>query len=201
MAKAFTDQEKEYIKRQLLEAAKVCLKLYGIKKTTVDELTRRCQISKGAFYTFYKTKELLFWDVMNMLHEAAHLYMDEAVNRLDEISSEGLAEALFNTYKYIYNTFPLVFLENSEIEYLIRKLPQEVIEEHHAEDRDMIQCLKPYFPKMTDEDSDVLTGSLRLIFLGSMHADEVGQGIFDKALKLSLEGIINTSWNQVHEED
>jgi AcrR family transcriptional regulator len=40
-------KEREYIKKRLMEEAQDCLRLYGIRKTTVDELVKRANIPKG----------------------------------------------------------------------------------------------------------------------------------------------------------
>lgn len=70
MPKTFTDKEREYIKKRLMEEAQDCLRLYGIRKTTVDELVKRANIPKGTFYLFYDSKELLFYDsVKGMFRE------------------------------------------------------------------------------------------------------------------------------------
>ncbi len=60
MGTAFTDNEKNIIKTKLKACASSCMSKYGIKKTTVDELVKEVGISKGAFYKFYDSKELLF---------------------------------------------------------------------------------------------------------------------------------------------
>lgn len=69
MPKTFSDSERAYIRRRLMEEAKECLGLYGIRKTTVDELVKRVKIPKGTFYLFYESKELLFFDVFCTLHD------------------------------------------------------------------------------------------------------------------------------------
>lgn len=52
MARSFAEQEKERIRKNLLEACKRSWAQYGYKKTSVDELCREAGISKGAFYLF-----------------------------------------------------------------------------------------------------------------------------------------------------
>ena len=77
MVAAFTAEEKEVIKRKLHTVAKECLQRYGVKKTTVDQMAALVDISKGSFYNFYSSKEMLFFavleeyqiDVMNHLTE------------------------------------------------------------------------------------------------------------------------------------
>lgn len=60
MARSFTEREKENIKRSLQETCKRSWTQSGYKKTSVDDLCRQAGISKGAFYLFYESKEVLF---------------------------------------------------------------------------------------------------------------------------------------------
>ena len=53
MPRAFSEAEKSFIKERLLQEAEACLSLYGVRKTTVDELVQRVKIPKGTFYLFY----------------------------------------------------------------------------------------------------------------------------------------------------
>ena len=69
MPKCYSDQEREYIKKRLKEEAAVCMGRFGIRRTTVDELVKRVNIPKGTFYLFYKSKELLLFDVIQEQHE------------------------------------------------------------------------------------------------------------------------------------
>ncbi|MGH2331574.1 TetR/AcrR family transcriptional regulator [Thermoanaerobacter mathranii] len=44
--------------KRLIAAAKECLQKYGVKKTSVEQLTKMAGISKGSFYIFYGSKEI-----------------------------------------------------------------------------------------------------------------------------------------------
>ena len=61
MAKAFDDNERKLIKDKLKEGALLFIQQQGVRKTSVDELVKYANISKGAFYLFYTSKELLFF--------------------------------------------------------------------------------------------------------------------------------------------
>ena len=56
MPRAYSDQERAYIRQRLHEEAILCIKQYGMRKTSVDELVRRVNIPKGTFYLFYPSK-------------------------------------------------------------------------------------------------------------------------------------------------
>ena len=64
MPKAFTEQEKELIRKRLLEQGYKQFSAYGLRKTNIEEVASACGISKGAFYLFYPSKEALFMDVV-----------------------------------------------------------------------------------------------------------------------------------------
>ena len=67
MPKAFSEHEKETIRAQMREKAKKLFEKQGIKKTSVDELAQAVDISKGAFYHFYESKEELFIEILEGL--------------------------------------------------------------------------------------------------------------------------------------
>ena len=54
MAKAFDDNERKLIKDKLKEGALLFIQQQGVRKTSVDELVKYANISKGAFYLFYR---------------------------------------------------------------------------------------------------------------------------------------------------
>ena len=56
MPRAYSDQERAYIRKRLHEEAVLCIKQYGMRKTSVDELVQRVNIPKGTFYLFYPSK-------------------------------------------------------------------------------------------------------------------------------------------------
>lgn len=64
MPKAFTEEEKEQIKSQILETAVELFHDKGTKSINIQELTRRAGIAQGSFYSFWKDKDALVMDVM-----------------------------------------------------------------------------------------------------------------------------------------
>lgn len=190
MPKSFTENEREYIKRRLKEEAKECLNLYGIKKTTVDELVKRVNIPKGTFYLFYDSKELLLFDVINDVQDEIQSHIISELQVLNgNIDSEELTELLFMLYKKVENTFLLNILTNGELELLMRKLPLDVVEKHFVQDDMIIEKILRVIPHKPDLDIKHFSGALRGIFLSMLHKREIGEDVFDGSLKLMIRGI------------
>ncbi len=63
MPRAFTEVERDAIRAKLLQAGRDCFLRYGLKKTTIEDLTRPAGIAKASFYLFFDNKERLFIEV------------------------------------------------------------------------------------------------------------------------------------------
>ena len=64
MPRTFTEIEKEVIRKQLLEKGDQCFSRYGLKKTSIEDITNLAGIGKGTFYNFFNSKEELFVEVL-----------------------------------------------------------------------------------------------------------------------------------------
>ena len=53
-ALAFTDYETEQLRKALLRETRHCAVTLGMKKTSVEQLTKAVGIAKGSFYKFYE---------------------------------------------------------------------------------------------------------------------------------------------------
>lgn len=60
MPRAFTAVEKETIHDRLMETGRACFLRYGLKKTTIEDLTGPAGIAKASFYLFFHSKEDLY---------------------------------------------------------------------------------------------------------------------------------------------
>lgn len=192
MPKAFTENEREIIKEKLKSEARICLKNYGVRKTTVNELVKRVNIPKGTFYLFYESKELLFFDVFIDLHN--HLqgdFIKELSNFNGEITSDKLSSTLFNTFKAIDDSFMIDLIYKGDLELIMRKLPEDIVKSHQGQDDHTFSLLLKLIPSVKENNIKTFSAALRAIFLTTLHKREIGEEIFYDMIKLLLKGICN----------
>ena len=79
---AFTDYETEQLRRTLLKETRHCAVTLGMKKTSVDQLTKAVGIAKGSFYKFYESKEMLFFAVLEDIHAGLYGVADQVLETL-----------------------------------------------------------------------------------------------------------------------
>lgn len=191
MPKKFSENEKAYITKRLKEEAMKCLSTYGVKKTTVDELVKRVNIPKGTFYLFYESKELLLFDAINELHNEVQNKLMQDMSALSEgITVDNLTDFLFQLYQEVNQSGLLSFMMNGEMELLMRRLPEETVKDHLAHDDLNMEQFFSFLPLKEEKNIEVYSGAFRAIFLTMPYKREIGEVIFEDALRLMLRGLV-----------
>ena len=197
MATAFTAEEKEVIRKKLHKVAKECLQRYGVKKTTVDQMAVMVDISKGSFYNFYSSKEMLFFAV---LEEYQIDVMDRLTEQLDmeaKIDTNRLVQLLYDFYQDFRYSFMYTIFKNHEMELLVRKLPKEVITNHHLIDDRMVKKIVSRINIRENVSVEIVSALFRTIAMTILHIEEIGEEQFDTTLKLVIQGVVE----QITKED
>src|SRR5260221_613020 len=125
MPNAFTAQEKELIRRRLLEQGYKQFSAYGLRKANIEELAEAAGISKGAFYLFYASKEALFMDVVEQVEQRFRQEIFAMVD-LPGPSPRARLFALLQHAFHRVKTIPLLqFLTGSDYDLLFRPRPKK----------------------------------------------------------------------------
>jgi AcrR family transcriptional regulator len=135
MTRSFSEQEKEDIRRRLLDLGLKHFSTYGFKKTNVDEIARSAGISKGAFYRFYESKELLFMDVIEQVEVRGR----EEIMKVIDLPGPSPRARFYAILKRAFNLFgemPIMqFFSAGDFSMLVNQVPTEKFREHIASDQ------------------------------------------------------------------
>lgn len=191
MPKCYTQQEKEQIRKRLHEEAMSCMELYGMKHTTVDELVKRVKIPKGTFYLFYKSKELLLFEVLMELHERVEqqLYTLAAQINPQTVTASQLTELLFQIFKTASEMPILNTITPEDVDLLARKLPPEILQEHMGHDTNVAEQLFAAFPMKQGVKLDTISAASRGIYFSTLHKTEIGES-YDEGLRCLIRGLV-----------
>lgn len=189
MATAFTDEERERIREDLKEAARDYLARYGVRRTTVDQLVDRAAISKGSFYNFYKQKEILFFQVLEEYQLELIEELNQSLQEEENIGVEGFTQLIFQLLQDVRKSFLMNIIENKEIEYLFRRLPRELIKDHHSLDSLLMGKIMKNVRLKKGADPDLLAAAFRALAMNLIYIEEIGVEEFDCMLKLLIRGI------------
>ena len=197
MATAFTTEEKEVIRKKLHKVAKECLQRYGVKKTTVDQMAAMVDISKGSFYNFYSSKEMLFFAVLEEYQIDVMNHLTEQLGMEVKIDTNRLVQLLYDFYQDFRYSFMYTIFKNHEMELLVRKLPKEVITNHHMIDDRMVKEIVSRINIRENVSLEIVSALFRTIAMTILHIEEIGEKQFDTTLKLVIKGVVE----QITKED
>ncbi|EGT3798923.1 TetR/AcrR family transcriptional regulator [Clostridioides difficile] len=125
MAKSFTEIEKDNIRKRLISECEINWSKYGYKKTNIDELCSKSGIAKGSFYTFFDSKEKLFFEVLNGIQNRLISSVDEILSNMPP--KEGFAKSLKMLYR-LYDKNPFLYSPtNTDYITLLNKIPKEML--------------------------------------------------------------------------
>ena len=142
---AFTNYETEQLHKALLKETRRCAVTLGMKKTSVDQLTKAVGIAKGSFYKFYESKEMAFFAVLKSIHTELYGVADQVLRRNGGLpTSERAAEAVLAVCRRLSDTGDMVFIEH-DAKLLLQRLPDDIKNVHYHDDETHIrQLLEKY---------------------------------------------------------
>ena len=189
--KVYSNEERAYIKKRLKEEAAYCLTNYRVRRTPVDDLISRVKIPKGTFYLFFKSKELLLFEVLQDQHDMLETQLLNEIQLLQENVTVGeLTEIIYRFLKTVDNSGVLKLLTTGEVELIYRKLPQEVVQEHFLHDNQLVRKVMGKLSIPDDESIGAFSTAFRNLFITMIYKREVGEKFFDEALKLAIRGLV-----------
>lgn len=192
MPKAWSKQEKEIIRKKLINEGKKLFEKYGLQKTTVDEIVLAAGISKGSFYIFYGSKEELYFDVLETVEGEFREKMFENAFKPDDNKVESF-KAFLNQMIELLITMPLYKeINSSNYELLLQKLPEETLKKHIESDQEDISKYFHYWMEqgwMREVDMEALNGLLLSLIYLVIHRDDFDGTNFEKTKELWIDAL------------
>lgn len=192
MPRPWSEKEKKIIRKTLLVEAKRLFEKYGLQKTTVDEIVRATNISKGSFYIFYQSKEELYFDV---LEEVEREFKDKMFKKAfnPSMGRRESFKSFLNQMIELLITMPLYKeITSSNYELLLRNLPEETLEKHIQRDQEDVSKFFNYWMDqgwMRRVDIDALNGLLLSLIHFVIHRDDFEGANFEAGTKLWVEAL------------
>ena len=164
--------------------------VYGLKKTNVEEITKAAGISKGAFYSFYESKEALFMDVI----EQAEIRGRQQILAVIDTPGPSPRARMFAILKKafaIFEALPILhYFTNSDYDLLFRRIPPEKLQEHMTNDQAFFdelvaRCQKAGIPIQAKPEQ--IVSLLYPLIPSILQGDDIGRnniGDFDLLLEL-----------------
>lgn len=186
MPVGFTEKQQEEIREQLFAAGIRLIRELGMKRTTVDKLTKECGIAKGSFYLFYSSKEeFLMALVQYTSAKTAEMLQSKLAGR-----QQMTVKEFFDFFReYLYSDYDLMGTLTIDDFFWLK----EHMEEYHLFDpAEQMKSLKGWMALLSDarKDADpgVVFNLIKCIYAMREHRDAMIQ----ESLDASVDELLRT---------
>lgn len=187
MATAFTQREREHIHERLQNVGLRCAATIGMKRSTVDEIAREAGISKGAFYGFFASKEHLFLNILELIHNEMYGNAERIfTQRVDLPIKERAALAITEVCRVAEKREAIQFIRD-EVPQLLIKLPEDVLKKHYQSDEDRIKNLVRKANVSLSTSLETACAVIRMLMMTLLLKGEVGEE-YDEAMRVMIDG-------------
>ncbi len=187
MPKTFTEKEKETIRNILLQKGRELFSTYGLKKTSITELTNAAGIAQGTFYIFFDSKEELYLEIMELEESKSEQFLEDILK--SSHSSKEAIRKIINGILELFETNPLIrrIYDSHDYELMVRKLPGQKLEDHKRKDTARVLNMIIRIQQengLIETRPEVIVGLLRAIVMLYFHQDEIGREIYPEVIDL-----------------
>jgi AcrR family transcriptional regulator len=159
----------EYKKAVISKIIQTALEIFsknGYRGTTMDDIAKELGVSKGALYSYFKSKDDILKEIFQTNHQIMRETLCKAVDGQDYLQTMEKAYKLMTEkyHEFVHTSFELFALASHD------KNIRNVIREDHEKDveviHDLLQNLKEKGKIRTDVDPRILARLVDALFTG-----------------------------------
>jgi AcrR family transcriptional regulator len=192
VTRSFSDEEKRDITDTLLIRGREMFERYGMKKTSIEELTKAAGIAQGSFYLFYDSKEELFFEILDAEERALRERIARMVAELPP-DRRGFKQVITRAFQMMReNTIIRQVLVDGEYSRFFNRIRKERLKVHLEEESAFIGTL---IGRMQSDGvirkvkPGVLTGLFFGLFLLGEQRSRIGEEVFDQVIDVLIDSL------------
>lgn len=191
--KGFSDERRAYIRQELLDEGRELFARYGLKKTTMTDLTTPVDIAPSTFYQFFDSKEELY---LAVLERETERFYERATTPLEEQSEpeQAIREYLHVLFEEL-ETNPLIerVLADDELEQLGHLYSEDEFLEQRARE---LGYIMPYIREwqeteaIREGDPEIIAATIDSAAILALHKEDIGEDLYPAVRNMMIETVV-----------
>jgi len=157
MPRTFSFHERARIIASMHKIGIDLIRKKGVKQITIEDITNGVNIAKGSFYSFYKSREELLWDIIKR-QEQIIIENTKDILAEDIDKKEKVRKILYDVYLKEDNL--VFYLSQADLEYITRKLSPEVMQKDKEAGDNIYELVLSHFGFRVNSDNIEVLASL-----------------------------------------
>ena len=199
----FAENERARIREQLMEVGRELFPRYGLKKTSLEDLTRPSGIAKSSFYGFFDSKEELYMEILMEMRQEVKARILGASFEADEDAQGAIVRFLHAVVDELENN-PLtrrLVTHPEELQMLSRKVtPEQMQANIEASSLPISSFIREVQERgeVIAGNPEVMSGVIRSVAILPLHKDEIGAD-YPEVLEMMI-GLVADGLTRVEKE-
>ena len=190
MPKIFDEETREDIRGQMLDNGFSLIKRYGLKKTTIEDVTRASGVAKGTFYNFFKTKEEFVYQIIIYKRRLIKARYAEMVSENDNVVDRALLRDML--YKIINGDYNLVtYLNRDDMAMLTARWPKEYLMNAENDEKMLLWILERTPMKRSECEWRVFANIYKIVAMGIAERDQLHQDHIDETVVQFVDKLVD----------
>ena len=195
MPKVYSPQKREEIRNEMLEIGLELIKKNGMKKMSIEEITKTVKIAQGTFYHFFASKEVFVVEIAKEYQRKINRQIEKIINEKGGIDREDLR--LFYRRTFLEDQDSVFrYLRREDIQTLIQRLPEGSFQQLESSRDVMERMLRKVIGRDETCDLDLVYNWIQLLNITVENKDMLAAVAFER----TFDGVLDQLLNEIFKE-
>lgn len=189
MPAIFTEETKEIVRNQMLESGYQLIKQYGVRRTTIADITKATGLAKGTFYSFFPSKEEFIYQIVLHKRKLATEMFSSLVETHGKLGPSQLHEYLEYMWKSTDNIN--LYLSNEDMSYLRARWPEKYLLDVQKDMTTSTWIIDNLDKVRPECDWRVFANMMKSLAIIAYNREMLHQEVFEQTLDALIDAIVN----------
>ncbi|MEG1705187.1 MAG: TetR/AcrR family transcriptional regulator [Clostridia bacterium] len=187
MPAIFKGESRNRAKIQMYDIGLKLIKKYGIKKTSVEDITRETGIAKGTFYNFFETKETFIHEIILHQRQKIKAKFSSLIEKKESLDIQDVENILTDLTFDGNNLY--AYLDDDDMRGLELKIPEAT--NSKSFDKDIALMLLNNIKSNRTCDYKIVANYIKILSLANINKDKMQTEVFKQTVALLISSLCN----------
>ena len=188
--KIYSQEKRQEIREQIMDMGLELIKQYGMRKMSIEQITKKVGIAQGTFYNFFDSKEILVYELANAYQERINQKVEEIIQIKGYLDRESLRELYYGMIlKDEDNVYR--FLKREDIQTFLTRLPSDCLSKISDAKMQMEKNLRYVNEKKEKYDLDAILNWIQVMNLIVENKDILIEIGIEKIIQRMIENMLD----------
>ena len=183
----FKNESRERAKNTMYENGYNLIKIHGIKKTLVEDITKVTGIAKGTFYNFFESKEMFIYEVIVYKRKCIKDMLNEIILVNGKLDKESLKKFISDLTFGDNNIY--TYLDDDDMIALELKVPEATSSKAFDKDVALMILNSIDISERNNCDYKVIANYIKILALAVANKNKLNDEVLNQTINIMINSL------------